>query len=108
MKIIQYKADYKQLWDDFVDNSKNTHFFFKRDYMEYHSDRFKDYSLLVFDEKDNLKSIFPANINNNIVYSHQGLTFGGFLLDDTMSAAMMLKVFEVVIQYLKNLNIRFF
>jgi hypothetical protein len=26
--------------------------------MEYHQDRFEDYSLLVFDKKNNLKSIF--------------------------------------------------
>ena len=33
-----------------------------------------------------LISVLPANIKNNILYSHQGLTFGSFLIDDKMTA----------------------
>ena len=45
MKIEKYSSNYKIIWDKFVKNSKNTHFFFLRDYMEYHSDRFEDFRL---------------------------------------------------------------
>ena len=39
-----YKTSDKELWDAFIDESKNGVFLFKRDYMDYHSHRFKDYS----------------------------------------------------------------
>ena len=59
MRIEQYKEQYKGTWNSFVKNSKNGHFFFQRDYMEYHSDRFDDISLMIFNDKENLISILP-------------------------------------------------
>ena len=56
-KIIKYTSEHYQMWNNFVAQAKNATFLFHRDFMEYHSDRFEDYSLLVFDEKENLKAI---------------------------------------------------
>lgn len=102
MRIIRYTNDHKSLWDNLVQNAKNGHFFFKRDYMEYHSDRFDDHSLLVFDQKEKLVTVFPANIKGAALYSHQGLTFGGFLVDDKMKTETMLDVFEALREYAKE------
>ena len=105
MNIIKYTKKYKIQWNDFVKNCKNTHFFFLRDYIEYHSDRFDDYSLLIFDDNNKLISVLPANIKNNILYSHQGLTFGGFLVDDKMKTETMLEIFENMKIFLANNSI---
>jgi hypothetical protein len=48
MTIFKYTKDQKNNWNEFVKNSKNAHFFFQRDYMEYHRDRFEDFSLIFF------------------------------------------------------------
>ncbi len=93
MEFIKYTRQYKRRWDDFVKNSKNSHFFFQRDYIEYHSDRFDDFSLMVF-EGNKLLALLPANRQADILHSHQGLTFGGFLVDDKMKTETMLKIFE--------------
>lgn len=106
MTIVKYTVDQKNNWNEFVKNSKNTHFFFLRDYMEYHSDRFDDFSLMIFDETDKLIAILPANIKENILYSHQGLTFGGFLVDDRMKTETMLEIFESLKHFLKKQNIK--
>jgi len=42
--------------------------------MEYHKDRFNDYSLLVYKDQK-LFGLLPANITNDTVVSHQGLTY---------------------------------
>lgn len=105
MKIIKYSNLYKDSWNAFIKNAKNTHFFFYRDYMEYHADRFEDHSLLIFDKNDKLIALLPANIKSNILYSHQGLTFGGFLVDDQMKTETMLDIFEVLKVFLKKENI---
>lgn len=102
MKIVKYREEYKMEWDSFVSNSKNGHFFFQRNYMEYHADRFCDFSLLFFNDKENLIAILPANMEENIVYSHQGLTFGGFLVNEKMKAETMLEIFETLKDYLRN------
>lgn len=105
MHIRKYNSNYKQLWDDFVRKAKNSHFFFYRDYMEYHSDRFEDFSLLFFDNKGKLIAVLPANIRDNVLYSHQGLTFGGFLIDHKMKTAIMLELFTELKKFLKEKNI---
>ena len=45
--IVRYDAAQRVLWDDFVENARNATFLFKRDYMDYHADRFADHSLIV-------------------------------------------------------------
>lgn len=105
MNLKRYSVEHKNNWNEFVQNSKNSHFFFQRDYMEYHSDRFEDFSLMIFDETDKLIAILPSNIKENILYSHQGLTFGGFLVDDKMKTETMLEIFESLKVYLKSQKI---
>ncbi|GAB1465102.1 hypothetical protein MASR2M54_06020 [Aliarcobacter cryaerophilus] len=106
MKIEKYSSNYKIIWDKFVKNSKNTHFLFLRDYMEYHSDRFEDFSLMVFDEMDKLITILPSNVKEKVLYSHQGLSFGGFLVDDKMKTETMLEIFDLLKQFLEENNIK--
>ena len=104
MKILKYSIECKNGWDDFIDSSKNAHFFFKRDYMNYHSDRFDDFSLMFHDKKDKLIAVLPANKKNDVLYSHQGLTFGGLIVNDKMTTEIMLNIFETLKYFLKENN----
>ena len=92
--------DYKE-WDNFVSHAKNATFLFHRDFMEYHQDRFEDYSLLIFDEKNHLKAILPANRVGDVLHSHQGLTYGGLVLNQKTK---LQEVVEIVHSVLKFLN----
>jgi hypothetical protein len=97
LRIERYESAHKPLWDDFVRNSKNGTFLFRRDYMEYHAERFHDYSLLFF-EDDKLVGLMPANCTPEAVVSHGGLTYGG---DRSMKTSLMLQVFETLIAALR-------
>ncbi|MGZ4882230.1 MAG: GNAT family N-acetyltransferase [Halobacteriota archaeon] len=99
VELAVYESKYKALWDDFVRRSKNGSFLFYRDYMEYHSDRFIDSSLLFFKE-DALIAVMPANLNEGVLYSHQGLTFGGIISGKGMKIGLMLELFAVLMDYL--------
>ena len=105
MRTVKYTVEQKNLWNEFVKNSKNSHFFFLRNYMEYHSGRFEDFSLMVFDDTDKLVAILPANLKENVLHSHQGLTFGGFLVDDKMKTETMLEIFESLKKFIKEQNV---
>ena len=100
MKVIKYNESYKEIWDLFVSKAKNTHFFFYRDYMEYHKDRFEDFSLMFWDDKNKLIAIMPASVKDNVVTSHGGLTFGGILSDKKMTASIMLVIFDTIKEFL--------
>lgn len=77
-----YRSDMKTLWDRFVDDSKTPLFMFKRDFMEYHADRFQDCSL-IFMEGAAVVGLLPASRHADLVISHGGLTYGGLLVKRT-------------------------
>jgi hypothetical protein len=100
-QIQKYSSEHYELWNNFVAHAKNATFLFHRDFMEYHQERFEDYSLLIFDVKNHLKAILPANKVGDLLYSHQGLTYGGLILNQT---SKLQDVIEMVYSLLKFLN----
>jgi len=104
IRIEPYNSALKQTWDDFVSSSRNGTFLINRDFMEYHSSRFTDMSLLFY-RKDKLIALLPANVKDNILYSHQGLTYGGLLLNQATTAKQVLDIFGVLKSYLPSLDI---
>ena len=53
-------------------------------------------------------ALLPANIVENTVYSHQGLTIGGMVTDNTMKSPLMLEIFNATLKYLKSLKLKKF
>ncbi|MCD2260100.1 GNAT family N-acetyltransferase [Psychroserpens luteolus] len=100
LKISKYSKSHNIIWDVFIANSSNATFLFHRDFMEYHQDRFDDFSLLIFDN-DELLAVFPANMSNGVVHSHQGLTYGGLIFKDALNTNQKDEICAEVIQYLK-------
>ncbi len=68
--------------------------------MEYHQDRLEDFSLLIFDEDQQLMAILPANKVDNTLFSHQGLTYGGILLDEKIKLSDCISITKSVFEYL--------
>lgn len=71
---------------------------FKREYMDYHKDRFKDHSLLVYKD-DNLIALFPACEKDEKLISHGGLTYGGFITDASMKQHTMNDCMGALVNY---------
>ncbi len=101
LRIEKYNAENKSVWDDFVSSSRNGTFLLYRDYMEYHSDRFADYSLMFF-ENDKPIALLPANISDDVFYSHQGLTYGGLILSSDIKTPRLIEVLTKAIEFLKE------
>ena len=104
VSIETYNNSFKEDWNKFIDLSKNSTFLFKRDFMDYHSDKFKDHSLLVY-KNSVLVALFPLNINDGKAYSHQGLTYGGIIVKDDIKFVKFLELFIEILKYLNNLSI---
>ena len=103
--VTKYTAAHKDVWNHFVTTAKNATFLFHRDFMEYHSDRFKDHSLLVY-KNDELYALLPANKKGDVVYSHQGLTYGSFILQESAKLLYAFEAFKVLLQYLHENGVR--
>jgi hypothetical protein len=105
LTVKQYTPELKTEWDDFVSTAKNGVFLFNRNYLEYHSDRFTDHSLLFF-YNHKLVGLLPANIVGDALQSHGGLTFGGVISSFQMKTPLMLGIFKALIQHCKDLGIK--
>ena len=97
----RYETSDSQDWDQFVKKSKIDTILFRRSFMDYHKDRFKDYSLICVDEQSSkIVGLFPANVvNDKHIVSHQGLTFGGLICEDLKTAKLFSIISEIVRYY---------
>ena len=107
MEVSRYVSGDEGAWNEFVSSSKNGTFLFDRNFMDYHSNRFEDHSLMIRD-MNKIVALLPANKIEGAIHSHLGLSYGGFIVDSDMRAMLMLAVFEAVIAYFKKNNIKEF
>jgi hypothetical protein len=99
--ITRYHPDQYPDWNAFIGRAKNATFLFHRDFMEYHSDRFDDVSLMVF-EGEKLVAVMPAHYSGTEVFSHNGLTYGGLVYDDTIKLSEVIGAFRAVLLFLNR------
>ena len=105
--IRVYSEENRAEWDHFVINAKNSTFLFQRDFLEYHKDRFHDFSLMIYNNSD-LIAIIPGNLSNNAFYSHQGLTYGGVLVDVSLRVTGFFEIIAEVLKFLSHKGIASF
>jgi len=92
-EIKRYTPDKAGEWNKFVAQSKNGTFLFDRQYMDYHADRFHDYSLMFYKD-DRLLAVLPAHVNGDTLYSHNGLTYGGLVMDTHLTIVQTVALFR--------------
>lgn len=107
MVIKPYNAAMADEWNDFVERSRQQSFLLRRDYMDYHADRFDDASLMAYDDAGRLKALLPANRTDEAVWSHQGLTYGGWITPRRgFDASTMLEVWDAALQHYRRQGAR--
>lgn len=105
IETVRYAIDDEDDWNAFQVESRNSMFMFNRKYMDYHSDRFDDHSLIFLNEKGNIEGLFPSNVHGMDLISHGGLTFGGVISHEKMTTPMMLEIFTSLVEFAKKQGI---
>ncbi|NRB61256.1 MAG: GNAT family N-acetyltransferase [Winogradskyella sp.] len=105
MNIKQYHLSSKNKWNTFLSESNQQTFLFHRDFMDYHSDRFKDHSLMVYNE-ESLVALLPLNKVGDTVYSHQGLTYGGLIHKSVLKTEDYILIFKAVLKFLSEQGVK--
>jgi len=105
LRVERYTPVRKLEWDRLVATGKNATFLFQRDYMDYHQERFMDYSLLIF-ERDKVVGLIPGNLSTDgTLISHEGLTYGGLVVPRDARLKDVVKCFHAVLRYLNEQGI---
>lgn len=104
LEIRKYQETLKKDWDQFIADSQASSILFFRNFMEYHADRFQDFSLVIL-EDDKILGVLPANTHDGILYSHQGLTYGGLIFSKKIDVETTTACFHSLFDYLHQQNI---
>lgn len=99
----RYNPVMEEEWNKTLSDSRNGTFLINRNYLDYHSDRFVDHSL-VFEMDGDVIALFPANECGTTIYSHQGLTYGGVIMTPRCKGTVVLEIFEKLLAYYKELG----
>jgi hypothetical protein len=102
--VRPYTAADVNAWDALVGRSRNGNLLHRRGYMDYHADRFADQSLIV-ERHGEAVAVFPANIRDNVVTSHGGLTYAGLITTHALRAESTLAVFEQIANHYRALGV---
>ena len=105
-EIFRYDASMQARWDEFVCLSRNGTFLHQRGYMDYHSDRFTDCSLVaVRDGK--WCALLPACVDGDTLYSHRGLTYGGWLVPlKHFDVTVMIEAMDAAVAWMQSNGIK--
>ena len=100
-EIVRYTPERASEWNAFVAASKNGTFLFDRNYMDYHSDRFADHSLMFYAD-GKLLALLPANASGQVLYSHRGLTYGGLVMSERLTMVQTMALFSELNDHLRQ------
>ncbi len=103
-RIEKYHAGWQDQWNRCVEAAPVGFFLHNRHYMDYHSERFEDFSLLIL-QGNELIGCVPAHRTGNRLFSHSGLSFGGWLMRRNYSPAKMREIWRLLLSFLKENNI---
>ncbi len=98
--VVVYQDSRFEEWNNFIRKAGNATFLFHRNFMEYHGDRFDDFSLMIYNQSE-LLAVFPAHRVGDKVFSHSGLTYGGLCLDEHSDILKHRRCLEVLLQFLR-------
>ncbi len=103
IEVKRYHEENMREWNDFVAASRNATFLHNRLFMDYHSDRFDDHSLMFY-RRGKLSALLPAAVSETegckTLHSHRGLTYGGLLLPPHhCDAGDIMQIFQALADY---------
>lgn len=103
IELLPYEASFADAWDAFVRRSRNGTFLLERGFMDYHSDRYRDCSV-VFLRGGKPVALFASNYDSEsaAVVAHQGLTYGGWILGDEAGGARVLEMQALACDYFRK------
>lgn len=101
MRVLPYSSSFCTQWDAAVAGSRNGTFLFFRGFMEYHSTRLRDASLIFMDDRGRIKGLLPASWHSECqeIRSHGGLTYGGLVLASETHAVEAGEMYSLAMEY---------
>lgn len=82
MEVLNYTESWKDRWDEFVLRSNNGTMFHLQKFLDYHAPGKFHFNHLVFLDKGQIVAILPAGLDNGVLESPVGASFGSMVTGD--------------------------
>lgn len=105
IETVPYEPSLREAWDTLVDHARNGHFLFRRDYLEYHADRFPDASYLFRENGRWLGLVAGHRLPDGGWATHHGLTFGGLVVGREARASQVRDMLNGLHAHLASLGV---
>lgn len=105
LKVKNYQKDYQKVWDNFVMSSNNGTIFHLQKFLNYHPKNRFNWHHLIFEERDNVIALLPAQLKGDKLISPAGASFGGFVTQD-ISYDSIDEIVIALLKYCKQERIR--
>lgn len=108
MLVEKYSLNNYEEWDSFISESSHGNFLHTRKFLNYHRERFRDFSFLVRAELGEVIAVFPAALiaeDSRDVVSHPGSTFGGLVFKDKVLIDTRIDAYRMILDELKRMKI---
>ena len=95
MKVSKYDSSDRDAWNRFVEESKNGTFLHLRSYMDYHADRFEDFSCMVYSDGGDLIALLVMGILGWVMKQHgwpRPAALIGYVLSDNIETYLFISV----------------
>ena len=102
--VTKYSDDFSTIWDDFVNTTNGGTLHSKRSFLNYHKDKFQDFSLM-FKIKNKVVAILPAVIVDKKLISHPGASYGGLIYKENLKMESLLDINHVLNNICEQNNI---
>ncbi|MGB0525357.1 MAG: GNAT family N-acetyltransferase [Flammeovirgaceae bacterium] len=101
-EVKSYDARYFKQWNQLIAQSNHATFMLDRNFMEYHQERFQDASIVLVDADEKLIACLPANRVADKIYSHQGLSYGGFVFSPKLTIEKKMTAYRKGFEFYKK------
>lgn len=101
MKIVKYTDEWKDKWDDFVENSSNGTMFHMQKFFDYHEPGKFSFNHLIFLRKNNIEAVLPGAVIDRNFESPIGASYGSIVTKDLKFNNAM-EIVSSLIKYGKN------
>ena len=105
MTVEPYQPHLKPEWDMVVEQSRNGTFLHRRDYMDYHADRFEDMSLIARDDSGRIIAVMPLIAAATPLPVMEALPYGGWLMTPRADMIAMTEVWMLMTALLADMGI---
>jgi len=100
MKARRFEPGDHSRWEEFLASAQGATLHHTRRFLDYHGDRFEDFSLLCESDAGELVAVLPAardTEDNTTVVCHPGATVGGIALSPNLGAEDMMRIVQALL-----------